>query len=134
MKILRLHHEMAFGITDSTENEVNRNFGINKENYSYSIHTRYLSEVWDKMKCGIRDPRDQFGDLDLNVGTLVTMKLNLKRKQLVFYVDDKYVVAVFSDIKCGQDIRYKLAISLYDYLESSEHGPSIKLIEYTQSD
>lgn len=49
---------------------------------------------------------------------IVTMELDLAKRKLIFYVDDKCVGPAFKSIKCGKNLYYKVAI-VCPYSESS---------------
>ena len=46
-------------------------------------------------------------------GSILTMELNLNSKELIFYIDNICYGPAVKNIKTGDNIQYKLAITLY---------------------
>ena len=55
---------------------------------------------------------------------MLTMELNLKTKQLIYYVDDECYGVAFQDVKTSKNIKYKLAVSL------CHNHQSMKIIKF----
>ena len=64
----------------------------------------------------------------IDKGSVVKMELNLKRKELTFYVDGECLGVAFDDIKCGEDRYYRMAI------EFQFSGSSARLVDYWECD
>ncbi len=64
----------------------------------------------------------------IKADSVVKMELDLKKKELIFYVDGNCKGPAYSDIECAEDIYYKMAVIFED------GGSGAKLLEYTESD
>ena len=47
-------------------------------------------------------------------GSILIMELNLKMKQLRYYIDGVCPGAAVENVRTGKDIKYKLAVSMFD--------------------
>ena len=102
-EILDKRTGMSFGITDYDDMMVHRDcFGYHG-NHNYCVLA---------LKSGRKMRRGQIGNYDIQMddGDKVMMELNLKSKELLFYVNGKSMGAAFNDIACGVNIKYKMAV------------------------
>ena len=115
------NRSMAFGITDFDDNNVFKNCfsARNTNNYcALSSHAECKRS---------RGQFEFYRGFRIQVGTRVKMQLDLKRKELIYYVDGKCLGAAYSDIVCGEDTYYKMAI----YFQ--QKGSSVMLMKYTET-
>lgn len=136
---------MKFGITETSENNVHRDFAQNARTYNYCA-SRNMHGHGRLLKCN--NAQGTYHGFKLKDGTLLTMELNTQSKALTFYIDSHCLGAAFTDIKCEEGIYYKMAISLYDInnfavvsdepddnpADNTSGSVSVKLLEYTQSE
>ena len=77
-----------------------------------STHCTFL---WNKIiyyeGCNIND--EYIDHYWVNTNVLLTMELNLKKSELIYYINDKCYGTATNKIKKSDNIRYKLAVSLY---------------------
>ena len=80
------------------------------------------------MRCGVRDTysgilRNKQYDIDF----VIVMELDLKMKTLSFGLSEQSLKPAFENIKCGEDIQYKMAVSF------ENKDSKVQLIKYEES-
>ena len=115
---------MRFGITDYWDIDVNRNFFDAEDTNNYAVEGNVGGNGGSRLR-----HRELVGfayPFSIKSGTVVTMELNLKEKQLIFHIDNQCLGPAFGAIKCGEDIRYKMAIS-FGFSQSA-----VELLEFEE--
>lgn len=113
---LHVSTSMSFGITDYSDEYVERDFAVVRDTHNYCVQ-----HAGHRRSRGVAECKYQFY---ISAGTIIRMELNLVSKQLIFHVDDKCLGPVY-DIECGEDIFYKMAVLFL------EPKCSVRLIDYT---
>ena len=117
-RIMRAEANMAFGITDLWDNVDEDCFSKKDSNNYCAVHCQWARSRGEWKKYPFESRK----------GSIVEMMLNLKRRELSFYVNGQKSGVAFHDIKIGKDIYYKMAICF------RSRRSSVKLLEYTESD
>ena len=113
---------MCFGITDYWDCDAQRDCFL-----AWDTHN-YCAQHPGKMRSGeLVKYAPEYDDFAVANGSVVRMELNLKTKELIFYVDDKWLGPAYGHIECADDISYKLAVWFRD------KKCKVQLIEYTES-
>ena len=118
-KILHPCTSTTFGITSDINND--EQFWSVASNSNYGAMYAGHKASKGKMEWGY----PKFTNFE--VGTLVKMELNLSRKELIFYIDDKCLGPVYTNIDVGEDIKYKMAIDMIHL------NGEIQFIEFSSS-
>ena len=95
---------MAFGITDNIDIDVRNDCFENMGSHNYcALHPMHCKSRGVLMNYPFR----------IAEGAVMKMILNLKRRELSFYLDGIACGVAFDDIECDKDIYYKMAISFF---------------------
>ena len=113
-----------FGITSEDHHNLNQDASDCKKGFGYfCYHDSHTTLIFDKGVC----VRSDYGEEKASFGkqgTVTTMELNLKAGHLIYYVDDECLGVAIDNVQQDDDIRYKLAVGLYD------KGVELKLVNF----
>ena len=104
-KVLQVEVNLTFGITSDIEHSFESSF------WSDENHSNY-GAMYSGHKVSKANPEFNYSFDDLNNNDIVKMELDLNKKELSYWVNDKYIGPAYTDIDVGEDIKYKMAVDM----------------------
>ena len=109
---LRLNKFNVGLIGISSTYDVDKRFFVSVDSYNYCFYSADGSKV----------SKDDYQDYSTayDEGDVITMILDCKLKQLSFHKNDEDLGVAYDNIGCGSDIKYRMAVYIYELHEEVE--------------
>ena len=113
----------------SSADYANRGFSDTRnESYGYGYWSPSGSKVRCKPGFYMEPSRGNRYGSKYGQGDIIKIKLNLIKKELSFFVNDKDQGIAWKDIKCNDDIQYRLAVTL------TQQNSSVSIISFVKKE
>ena len=119
-KILQLHTNLTFGITSDINDTFKAAFWRNQKSSNYGA-------MYSGHRVSRAIPEASYPIDHVDNNDIIKMVLDLKEKEIRYWVNDKNLGAAYTDIDVGEDIKYKMVIDMMDA------QTKIQLIDYQVS-
>ena len=121
--LLMTGDDIVIGISDADGTKISDAFAWDNDANFYGILCKSGYKVWNgKHGTDMAQYYDSIGDTDII--KIIIVQLNTKLKKISFEVNGMDKGVAFENIKCGDDIYYRLAVTL------EENGNKVELIKY----